>query len=146
MSCTENADGSATISGTTEPGASVVITDPNGNNVPVTVAADGTITGTIAAPAEAGDYEGTATDVNGNDSTDTATATILPPDAPIISLADDTGEDISDGITIDATVNVGGIVAGNTWQYSTALLHKDLKCKAPLIEPNLMRNLGKWST
>ena len=28
----------------------------------------------------------------------------------------------------------------------TALLHKDLKCKAPLIEPNLRRNLGKWST
>ncbi len=28
----------------------------------------------------------------------------------------------------------------------TALLHKDLKCKAPLIEPNLRRNLGKWAT
>ncbi|ATZ67811.1 hypothetical protein BSR56_10935 [Acinetobacter haemolyticus] len=28
----------------------------------------------------------------------------------------------------------------------TVLLHKDLKCKAPLIEPNLRRNLGKWST
>ncbi|MFA2901768.1 AAA family ATPase, partial [Acinetobacter pittii] len=25
-----------------------------------------------------------------------------------------------------------------------ALLHKDLKGKAPLIEPNLRRNLGKW--
>ena len=30
--------------------------------------------------------------------------------------------------------------------YKKALLHKDLKCKAPLIEPNLRRNLGKWST
>ena len=30
--------------------------------------------------------------------------------------------------------------------HPTALLHKDLKCKAPLIEPNLRRNLGKWST
>ena len=29
---------------------------------------------------------------------------------------------------------------------TSALLHKDLKCKAPLIEPNLRRNLGKWST
>jgi hypothetical protein len=29
---------------------------------------------------------------------------------------------------------------------SAALLHKDLKCKAPLIEPNLRRNLGKWAT
>ena len=27
-----------------------------------------------------------------------------------------------------------------------ALLHKDFKCKAALIEPNLRRNLGKWST
>ena len=27
-----------------------------------------------------------------------------------------------------------------------ALLHKDLKCKASLIEPNLRRNLGKWAT
>ena len=31
-------------------------------------------------------------------------------------------------------------------QFLEALLHKDLKCKAPLIEPNLRRNLGKWST
>ena len=31
-------------------------------------------------------------------------------------------------------------------QFEVALLHKDLKCKAPLIEPNLRRNLGKWST
>ena len=30
--------------------------------------------------------------------------------------------------------------------FYAALLHKDLKCKAPLIEPNLRRNLGKWST
>ena len=29
---------------------------------------------------------------------------------------------------------------------ASALLHKDLKCKAPLIELNLRRNLGKWST
>ena len=31
-------------------------------------------------------------------------------------------------------------------EFLPALLHKDLKCKAPLIEPNLRRNLGKWST
>ncbi len=30
--------------------------------------------------------------------------------------------------------------------HDEALLHKDLKCKAPLIELNLRRNLGKWST
>ncbi len=31
-------------------------------------------------------------------------------------------------------------------QSESALLHKDLKCKVPLIELNLRRNLGKWST
>ncbi|MRA04262.1 antibiotic acetyltransferase, partial [Acinetobacter lwoffii] len=31
-----------------------------------------------------------------------------------------------------------------TLSFRSALLHKDLKCKAPLIEPNLRRNLGKW--
>ncbi len=36
-------------------------------------------------------------------------------------------------------------IHGGYWQW-WALLHKDLKCKAPLIEPNLRRNLGKWST
>ncbi len=36
-------------------------------------------------------------------------------------------------------------ISGIDQQYM-ALLHKDLKCKAPLIEPNLRRNLGKWST
>jgi len=30
--------------------------------------------------------------------------------------------------------------------FPTALLHKYLKGKAPLIEPNLRRNFGKWST
>ncbi|RYE39951.1 MAG: antibiotic acetyltransferase, partial [Sphingobacteriales bacterium] len=34
----------------------------------------------------------------------------------------------------------------HVFQRKTALLHKDLKCKAPLIEPNLRRNLGKWPT
>ncbi|WP_168397836.1 Ig-like domain-containing protein [Acinetobacter indicus] len=40
------------------------------------------------------------------------------PAAPTVSLATDTGVSDSDGITADATVNVG-ITAGNTWRYST---------------------------
>ena len=36
--------------------------------------------------------------------------------------------------------------APNGDPFLMALLHKDWKCKAPLIEPNLRRNLGKWST
>ena len=39
-----------------------------------------------------------------------------------------------------------GVSKSLTNQYLGALLHKDLKCKAPLIEPNLRRNLDKWST
>ena len=38
------------------------------------------------------------------------------------------------------------IYEGSLIYIKSALLHKDLKCKAPLIEPNLRRNLGKWST
>ncbi len=39
------------------------------------------------------------------------------------------------------------LIVKNEYQlFEMALLHKDLKCKAPLIEPNLRRNLGKWST
>ncbi|MCK4109454.1 type I secretion protein, partial [Acinetobacter radioresistens] len=70
-----NTDGSATLSGTTEPGASVTVRGPDGAAVPVTVAPDGSISGSIAAPALAGNYTATATDINGNTATDTATAT-----------------------------------------------------------------------
>ncbi|MGQ1657467.1 Ig-like domain-containing protein [Acinetobacter baumannii] len=87
---TINADGTATIAGSTEPGATVEILDPAGNPVAVTVAADGTISGSIAAPALAGDYTGTATDVNGNPATDTATAVAL-----------DTIDAINDNVTFD---------------------------------------------
>ena len=43
-------------------------------------------------------------------------------------------------------VLVDGGYTGERFSLAVALLHKDLKCKAPLIEPNLRRNLGKWST
>src|SRR5690606_20324875 len=39
--------------------------------------------------------------------------------APTPALANDTGASGTDGITNDATVNVTGIVAGATWEYST---------------------------
>ncbi|WP_308738468.1 Ig-like domain-containing protein, partial [Acinetobacter radioresistens] len=76
-----NADGTATLSGTTEPGASVTVRGPDGAAVPVTVAPDGSISGSIAAPALAGNYTATATDINGNTATDTATATDSTPPA-----------------------------------------------------------------
>ena len=42
--------------------------------------------------------------------------------------------------------NLKCIDCKENFYFNTALLHKDLKCKAPLIEPNLRRNLGKWAT
>ncbi|NTV03200.1 MAG: hypothetical protein HGB04_10565, partial [Chlorobiaceae bacterium] len=39
--------------------------------------------------------------------------------APTISLATDTGSVNNDGITSDATVNVGGVESGASWEYST---------------------------
>ncbi len=132
-----NADGSATLSGTTEPGASVTVRGPDGAAVPVTVTPDGSISGSIAAPALAGNYTATATDINGNIATDTATA--IDNIAPIpgsLSLADfsDTGISLSDGISNDNTFNLtltgqetGSTVVyqisadgGNTWVATTA--------------------------
>ena len=52
----------------------------------------------------------------------------------IIALAEE------NNIKSDASIGVAHFLLAE------ALLHKDLKCKAPLIEPNLRRNLGKWST
>ena len=55
--------------------------------------------------------------------TATANGTIAnddtPPEAPILALAADTGISNNDGITNNGTVNVTGLVAGATWQYST---------------------------
>ena len=53
-------------------------------------------------------------------------------------------EKITDGSILYTTLYLDTI--DDVYQLSEALLHKDLKCKAPLIEPNLRRNLGKWST
>ena len=54
------------------------------------------------------------------------------------------------GLEQDGFKLLGGVsksmLALNKSVIKVALLHKDLKCKAPLIEPNLRRNLGKWST
>ncbi|EXF56271.1 hemolysin-type calcium-binding repeat family protein [Acinetobacter sp. 1294596] len=132
-----NADGSATLSGTTEPGASVTVRGPNGAAVPVTVTPDGSISGSIAAPALAGSYTATATDINGNTASGTAIA--IDNIAPIpgsLSLADfsDTGISLSDGISNDNTFNLtltgqetGSTVVyqistdgGNTWVATTA--------------------------
>ncbi|WP_180112633.1 Ig-like domain-containing protein, partial [Acinetobacter sp. YH12094] len=73
----------ATVTGKTEPGATVVIKDPAGNPVPVTVNPDGTFTATVPAPAPEGAYTVEATDLAGNTGTGTATLEDnVPPAAP----------------------------------------------------------------
>ncbi|MDX6807407.1 hypothetical protein SCD90_15150, partial [Terrihabitans sp. PJ23] len=75
-----------------------------------------------AGSYEAGDIQVRQTDLAGNTSpVDTLPATtidILPPAAPAAALATDTGT-AGDGITSDATVNVGGLEPGASWEYST---------------------------
>jgi hypothetical protein len=61
-------------------------------------------------------------DAAGNESSLTGLQpyTLLPPPAtPSLSLANDTGSSPHDNITKDGTFNVGGLVNGAQWQYST---------------------------
>ncbi|WP_129591375.1 Ig-like domain-containing protein [Salinicola tamaricis] len=102
----------------------------------VTIFLDGTQLDTVIAddtgnwsytPAALGegsyDFTITATDAAGNTSAESApfslSVDLSAPDAPTISLANDTGADIADGITSDASVNVDDLEANATWEYST---------------------------
>ncbi|WP_180173821.1 BapA/Bap/LapF family large adhesin, partial [Acinetobacter sp. YH01024] len=67
-----NADGSATVTGKTEPGAKVEITTPDGQTYPASVDANGQFTATIPSPAAEGTYTATATDNAGNQGSATA--------------------------------------------------------------------------
>ncbi|WP_180172177.1 Ig-like domain-containing protein, partial [Acinetobacter sp. YH12023] len=85
-----NEDGTATVTGKTEPGATVVIKDPAGNPVPVTVNPDGTFTATVPAPAPEGAYTVEATDPAGNTGTGTATLDDnVAPEAPEATVSED---------------------------------------------------------
>ncbi|WP_189445499.1 Ig-like domain-containing protein, partial [Salinicola rhizosphaerae] len=125
---------SVTLTGTIESGASVTgltITSSGGGTpatvdpADITVDADGNVT--VAAQDLSGLADGTltatlsVTDAAGNTGTvtDTSTLDAAAPDTPTATLATDTGADSADGITSDATVNVGGLEDGATWEYST---------------------------
>ena len=62
------------------------------------------------------------TDITGNNSPAGSLAIVITVDtsasAPTLALANDTGSSGLDGITKDGTVNVGGLEAGASWQYS----------------------------
>ncbi|MCX8519477.1 MAG: Ig-like domain-containing protein, partial [Methylophilaceae bacterium] len=61
------------------------------------------------------------TDVAGNISTQSNAVTYTldnsAPATPSLTLASDTGSSASDGLTYNATINVGGLESGATWQY-----------------------------
>lgn len=52
-------------------------------------------------------------------STGTINVQVLPINSPTMTLAVDTGSSNTDHITNNGQINVGGLGAGNTWQYST---------------------------
>ncbi|WP_339907504.1 Ig-like domain-containing protein, partial [Pseudomonas guineae] len=62
----------------------------------------------------------TATDSAGNESAPAAVGPVdaFAPDQPTLALASDTGASNSDGISGDGTLNVTGLEAGATWEYS----------------------------
>ncbi|WP_157958482.1 Ig-like domain-containing protein, partial [Salinicola lusitanus] len=117
------AEDGASVTGTAEPGSTVTVTDADGNEI-----------GSVTADPDDGSYsvpldpaltngEGvtaTATDAAGNESypTNATAPDLTAPDAPTAILANDTGLNDGDGITSDATVNVGGIEDGAIWEYS----------------------------
>ncbi|WP_310627191.1 Ig-like domain-containing protein, partial [Limnohabitans sp.] len=112
------------LSGTTDPGRSVSIATGTGSTVTVTADASGNWSTTIpeASLPTSGSvtFTVTSTDAAGNVATQTCTASVDttgPTIAPSLALASDTGGSANDGITNNRTVNVGGVDAGNTWQY-----------------------------
>ncbi|WP_373685359.1 BapA/Bap/LapF family large adhesin [Acinetobacter sp. YH12154] len=96
-----NADGSATVTGKTEPGASVEITTPDGQTYPASVDANGQFTATIPSPAAEGTYTATATDNAGNQGSATA------------DLDDQVAPQIAD-LEVDANADGSATITGKT--------------------------------
>ena len=82
-----NADGTLGVIGTTEPGASVVITFEDGTQVEVTAGTDGAFSATSECPQTTGDVRVVATDASGNSSAPAVLpyVDVLAPEVPVIS-------------------------------------------------------------
>ena len=110
------------LSGTAEAGSTVTVLQ-DGNAIGTTVTdAGGTWSLETPTLAEGGhNFTATATDVAGNESSVSTTFELtvdtVAPNAPTLSLANDTGAD-GDNVTSDGTVTVGGLESGATWSYS----------------------------
>ncbi|MGQ4230974.1 Ig-like domain-containing protein, partial [Bordetella bronchiseptica] len=100
------ASGRLTVSGRTEPGASVRVTFPDGETVTVTAKADGTYTATSRADMIGGNVTVVATDAAGNAAApvraayaDTVDRTPPVLDTPVLSVASDSGRVTVTGVT-----------------------------------------------
>lgn len=116
-------DGTLTFSGTSEPGASVILAI-NGNQITtLSTPQDGLWSYQHNVDLAHGDYQLTATayDLAGNSSVATQAFTVdkIAPDMVEASLAQDTGASSTDWVTQNGQINVTGIEADSTWQYST---------------------------
>ncbi len=104
-------DGLPTISGTTEPGATVTIVDPQGNSHTVTADASGNFMLELAsAPTPlTGNYVVTAKDAAGNVSAPTTVTTtdLTAPAAPTATVMDDDGDGLP---TVSGTAEPGSTV------------------------------------
>ncbi len=113
-----------TVSGTAEAGALVTVGwGTTTKTVTATGGAWSTLFSTAQIPADGSpSISATATDAAGNTGaagTRAVTIDTAAPAAPSLALATDTGASSSDGISSNGLINVAGLEAGATWQYST---------------------------
>ncbi|AQI09739.1 hypothetical protein C5E96_03130 [Bordetella pertussis] len=127
LALSEAADsGRLTVSGRTEPGASVRVTFPDGETVTVTAKADGTYTATSRADMIGGNVTVVATDTAGNAAApvraayaDTVDRTPPVLDTPVLNVASDSGRVTVTGVT-EPGARVQVAIPGESLQTVTA--------------------------
>jgi len=113
----------ATLSGTSEPGAAIVVYDGNTPVATLIANSGGAWTYNATGLAEGvHSFSAAQMDIAGNVSArsavDTMTVETVAP-VPVVTLAHDTGSSASDHITSDSTLTLSGIETGAKVQYST---------------------------
>ena len=116
-SISQNDDGTLTVRGQAQPGDTVTATYPNGSVSTAAVDASGNYTAKSSAAQNAGDV--TVTDTSGAGTVSQHWDDTTPPQAPVVALANDTGDDPNDGITNDGTLTLSGIEDSAKVEYST---------------------------